>query len=208
MNMTVTKALTEIKKLDKQIAKLTQKSAFIGSATNGRVPGFRSLEEVSAHIKSGYDKIRALMTRRATIKAKVTASNAATSVTIAGKTITVAEAIERKESIEQEETMLGMMKQQYSAVMNKQLRHDNQNQSEIDRKVEQVLGNMKKIDANDTTYQAIKEQVEAGNKFELVDPIGISKVIDELEDSIDDFKANVDVELSVSNATTSIELED
>lgn len=208
MQITVTKALTEIKKLDKQIAKLTQGTVFIMTAKNGRVSGFASVEEASKVIKSGLDKLKGIMSRRTAIKAKVTASNAATKVTIASKEMTVAEAIERKSSIQQNETLLGVMKQQFNKVVAAQARHDNMVQQEIDRKVEQIFGNVKRIDANDSTYQTIKTQVEKANTLKLVDPAALAKQIEELEEAIDDFKANVDVELSVSNATTSIEIED
>lgn len=205
-SITVTQALTDIKKLDKQIAKLTQSGQFILVATKSRVPGFGSVEEATKHAKSSLDKIRDLMSRRALIKSKLTASNAATMVTIAGVSMTVAEAIERKESIKQDEALLGMLKIQFNKATIQQQKHAEAVQLEINRKVEQVFGNAKKIDPNDTTYTAICEQVEKANKLELVDPNSLSAAIEKLEESIDDFRATVDVELSISNATTSIEI--
>lgn len=205
--MKVTKALTEIKKLDKQISKLTQQGQFILTATRGRIAGFTSTEEASTVVRSNLDKIRDLMRRRAAIKAKVTASNAATVVTIAGKEMTVAEAIERKASIEQDETLLRVMKQQFNKAVDAQAKHEHMVQVEIDRKVEQVFGNVKKVDSNDATYNTIQEQVQKANKFELIDPNQLAKTIEALETEIDDFKANVDVELSVANATTEIEID-
>ncbi len=208
MQITVTKALTEIKKLDKQIAKLTQRSQFIMTSTRGRIAGFASVEDASKAVKANMDKIRDLMKRRADIKAKVTASNAATKLTIAGSEMTVAEAIERKDSIEMDENLLLVMKNQFNQATTKQVRHEQKVQEEIDRKVEQVFGNAKKIDTNDSTYATIKEQVEKANKFELVDPNSLAQAIESLEDSIDDFRANVDVELTVSNSTTMVEIDD
>jgi hypothetical protein len=205
--MKVTKALTEIKKLDKQISKLTQQGQFILTSTRGRTAGFTSTEEASSVAKSNLDKIRDLMRRRAAIKAKVTASNAATVVTIAGKEMTVAEAIERKASIEQDETLLRVMKQQFNKAVDAQAKHEHMVQVEIDRKVEQVFGNVKKVGSNDATYNSIQEQVQKANKFELIDPNHLAKTIEALETEIDDFKANVDVELSVANATTEIEID-
>lgn len=204
--ITVTQALTDIKKLDKQIAKLTQSGQFILVATKGRVSGFGSVEEATKHAKSSLDKIRDLMARRALIKSKLTASNAATMVTIAGVPMTVAEAIERKESIKQDENLLGMLKIQFNKATIQQQKHAEAVQLEITRKVEQVFGNAKKIDPNDTTYTAVCEQVEKANKLELVDPNSLATAIEKLEESIDDFRATVDVELSISNATTSIEI--
>lgn len=206
MQITVTKALTELKKLDKQIAKLTQQGQFVLTATRGRVAGFTDVADAVSTVKSNYDKIVALQKRRANIKAKLTASNAATKLSVAGQEMTVAEAIERKTSIQQDIDLLSVLKKQFNTAVTAQIRHEQSVQNEIDRKVEQVFGNAKKIDANDGTYKAIREQVEQANKFELVDPLSLAKVIEKMEEDIDDFRANVDVELSVSNATTKIDI--
>lgn len=207
MQITVTKALTELKKLDKQISKLTQQGQFILTATRDKVSGFTNVDEAAKSVQSNYNKIVDLQKRRANIKAKLTASNAVTKVTIAGQEMTVAEAIERKSSIQQDVDLLGVLKKQFNSAVTTQVRHEQTVQAEIDRKVEQVFGNAKKIDSNDGTYKAIQEQVLSSNKFELVDPLSLASVIEKLEDSIDEFRANVDVELSVSNATTSITLD-
>lgn len=101
-----------------------------------------------------------------------------------------------------------VMKQQFNKAVQMQVRHEQSVQTEIDRKVEQVFGNAKKIDTNDSTYTAIRDQVENANKFELIDPNSLAAAIETLETEIDDFKANVDVELSVANATTNIEIDE
>ena len=44
------------------------------------------------------------------------------------------------------------------------------------------------------------------NEAVIIDPIDIDKQISELETKIDSFEQNIDVALSVSNATTFIEI--
>lgn len=50
------------------------------------------------------------------------------------------------------------------------------------------------------------EQYRNNNSWENVDPLNLKEKIDVLEQRIFDFETNVDVALSVSNATTFIEI--
>lgn len=204
--ITVTKALAEIKKLDKQIAKLIANSAFIGVEQSGYIMGFTQASEAEKAFKGNFDRINSLQARRKQIKAKLTASNAATKVTIGGVIMTVAEAIERKDSISMDKSLLVVMQKQFHKANIVIDRTKERIQREIEAKVEQVFGNAKKLDENDSTYKAIAKQVEAANAHKLVDPIGLAKKIEALEESIEDFETDVDVALSVVNATTTIEI--
>ncbi|ASV43382.1 hypothetical protein [Vibrio phage JSF12] len=205
--ITVTQALTEVKKLDKQISKLSQAGGFIGAYTNGKLPaGFSSKEQLVAEVTGNLQRIDALMARRANIKAKITESNAKTPVVVGKITMTVAEAIERKDSIQLSVDLMGVLKKELATTQKAQDDFNRRIQQDIDTKVTQILGNVKKVDANDDTYKMIKEQVEKANTFTLVDPNNLRVVIQKLEDQIEDFKLNVDVALSIVNATTFIEL--
>lgn len=204
--ITVTKALTELKKTDKRINKLAGTTPFILTAENSRVPGYKTVEEASSVISSGLQAIEALIANRNELKAKITASNAATKVTIAGVEMTVAEAIERKESISLQEYILERMKQAYSATINKQVNHNRRVNQMVEDKINQVMGNVKKVESNDSTVKAIREQIESNNKLDIIDPTGLAEKIKELEESIENFRADVDVELSIINATTAIEV--
>ena len=52
------------------------------------------------------------------------------------------------------------------------------------------------------------EQYRLQNSYEVVDPLKIDELIAKLETEILDFKTNVDVALSESNALTMIEIPD
>ena len=52
--------------------------------------------------------------------------------------------------------------------------------------------------------EARKDYIEA-NSYDMVDPIGVSAVIESIDSFVDKFTAEVDSSLSVSNAITEIE---
>ena len=121
--------------------------------------------------------------------------------------MTVAEAIERKNSIEYEETLLSEMKRQYanaSELVNKE-------NKKVDNKVDELLATLigkdsdKKISKED--QEAIEKPYRDKNEFELIDPIEIYEKIVKLEEEIDNFKSQVDTQLVISNAITKIAID-
>ena len=121
--------------------------------------------------------------------------------------MTVAEAIERKNSIEYEETLLSEMKRQYanaSELVNKE-------NKKVDNKVDELLATLigkdsdKKISKED--QEAIEKPYRDKNEFELIDPIEIYDKIVKLEEEIDNFKSQVDTQLVISNAITKIAID-
>lgn len=200
--MTVTEGLSRLKTLDKRIEKLSSRNRFIGFKLNGKV----NMGLDASSIQSEYDSLISLMDQRAAIKAKITASNASTEVTIGSKTMKVAEAIEFKTSIEAKKELLNSMRAQYGAIIRKEENFEDNISREIDEKVSQVLGNQKKVDASDNTYKMIAEQVRSSKVFEVIDPLNLADKIKQLEEEIEDFESNVDVALTISNSTTFIEV--
>lgn len=200
--MTVTEGLAELKTLDKRIEKRTHQTSFISYKLNGNLHSRSSAEEIA----SGHDSLMALIKRRRAIKAKVTASNALTQVSIAGQKMTVAEAIERKNSVDLERSVLDRMTSQYNMVMRKQENFEESIDREIEAKVSDILGNQKRVDPSDNTYKLISDQIRGSKTFEVVDPLKVKEAINKMSDHIDDFENNVDTALTISNSTTYIEV--
>lgn len=118
MKLTVTRALTELKTLDARINRKIQEGVFIGFTT-GRNPvrGYKNNEEFERDVKANYQSIQDLIKRRNIIKRTIVLSNANTYIEIAGKRMTVAEAIERKNSIQYEKELLKQMEKEYDYVI-------------------------------------------------------------------------------------------
>ena len=164
-------------------------------------------EDFEDRAKASYQSVTDLIANRNTLKSAVVKSNAVTEVTVDDKVMTVAEAIERKNSIEYDETLLNEMKRQYA---NATATVDKENKK-VDAKVDDLLTTLvgkdsdKKLNKED--QEAVEKPYREKNEFEFIDPLGLYEKIQALEADIDGFKSNVDTVLVLSNATTFIEVD-
>lgn len=206
--ITITEALNELKLYDSKINKAISSSAFIGAKKKvnekvGVVPTDKFVSNAKAALQSVQDLIR----NRNILKAAIVESNARTTLEVAGKKMTVAEAIERKASIDYDKELLLAMKSQYAAAT-AIVRKENE---KADKKVDEILltiagkDTTKKLD--DVNQKNVELSYRANNEFELVDPLDLLDVITAMETEIDEFESTVDGRLTLSNATTFIELD-
>ncbi|MCP4369761.1 MAG: hypothetical protein GY797_16855, partial [Deltaproteobacteria bacterium] len=114
MEMTISRALAELKLLDKRIRGTIEKGTFAGLAQGKKsITGYETNDEFIKTAKSSIQSAQDLIKRRQAIKSAIVNSNAKTEVTIADKKMSVAEAIERKSSIEYEKLLLQKLKTKY-----------------------------------------------------------------------------------------------
>lgn len=203
--LTVNRALSELKTLDNRISKAIEQGNYVGVSIGGKIKGFNNIDEFNNHVKSSFQKTKDLIRRRSEIKSKIVESNAKTKVTIGGQEMTVAEAIERKSSIEYDKHYLAKLKKQYSQV----LQYIEDSNEEMNYKIDQAVNNHygnteKKISESD--YDLIAQPIIKRDKAELVDPENIKKEIEHLEETIEEFETEVDHVLSESNVITKIEI--
>jgi len=128
-------------------------------------------------------------------------SNAVTKVTIAGTEMTVADAIERKSAINYERALLMTMKSEFE---NAQRHVDTENKKvelDVDRQIETIFA---KAEAKPEDIATTRNTLLSQRTVELVDHVEILGRITSLEKSIEDFLSEVDITLSISNATTNI----
>jgi len=123
-----------------------------------------------------------------------------TSVTIAGVVQTVAEAIERKGSIQLEQQLLQTLRQQLASQQALVERTNVTVQQRLDTLIQTAVGKDRKVEASELA--AITGPFEAQNKAEVLDPSDVQKQIDALAADIDAFLLEVDFALSEVNATT------
>lgn len=197
------RALAELKLLDKRITKTIDNLKVITYKKGNKLEYNITEEEFKAVVESDMQSVKDLITRRKEIKEKIVKSNAETLVTIAGKEMTVAAAIERKESIKYEKKLAEELKNQLNnlkAIIN------NRNE-QVEYSLDRQLGNLtSNPDADKELVLTFSEQYRNKEQFTLVDPLNIEKVIEELENEIDSFESEVDYVLSTSNAITEIEI--
>ena len=206
--MTIHKALIELKTLDNRISKEIREARFviINKHSNKKMFGM-SVDEYKQNMKADYQTITDLIKRRNAIKKAVVLSNAVTKVTIGGNEYTVAEAIEMKNhGMENKATLLKQIELDL-AMAKRDIERNNGDEleSKADAYVATLYGSSDMKNLADDVQKVRKDFIEA-QTYEMVDPIGVEKVIESLKKEIDEFMVDVDSTLSVSNALTTIEV--
>ncbi len=204
--MSVQRGLMELKTLGNRITRATQQpfvSFYVGD--KGAPQGFKTPDEFSSYAQGRFDSATDLIKRRNAIKAAIIQSNAVTKVTVAGKSMTVAEAIDRKDSIVHEKVLLQQLQSQFSEITRRVAAQQQVLDARIDKVLEEEGGKDRKVD--DADHARIVKNAESRYKPNLVDPIGIRKVIEQMEEDISSFELDVDASLSEINARTDIEFE-
>ncbi len=205
--ITITRALPELKLLDKRINKLLSQSIFVDLFQGKRdfVLGAKlTKDEFTKESKASLESVESLIERRKNIKSAILLSNAKTVVIVGGVQYTVIEAIERKNSIEYEKNLLSSMKSQLAGM---QAQIDQQKPS-LDKNVEDMIKTNLGTDAKPGTddYKAIADPFLTANELKIIDPCGIKKRIADLDDEIDKFLSDVDGALTEINSITKIEV--
>ena len=196
--MSIAQALVELKLLKSRIGKC-ENTEFIGVKTKTKTI---DVAEFSKTAKATLQSFKDMLNRYNTIRSRVVVSNATTRVTVAGTEYTVAEAVERKRSIEMEKDMLNALRSQFKRATNDVESHQKTQQERLDKLLLQELGKDSKT--NVEVVDALTETFLKNNKADLIDPLGLQEVINAMDKSIQDFETNVDWVLSESNGRTTI----
>ncbi|WP_133016806.1 hypothetical protein [Clostridium cuniculi] len=205
----VTKGLNELKLLDSRINRKITEGEFVAAAKLS-VPNVNSKiskEAYKANAKSDYQSIIDLIKRRNKIKSAIIRSNAMTIVDIAGKTMTVAEAIDKKSSIEYEISLLEKLTHQYKISLDEIIKENHKVDESIEQLLNTAYGKEGKEKITQASYEAIAEPYRKANEYGLVDSLDIEKLIKEMKDKIEGFLSEVDTALQISNSTTIIEID-
>lgn len=207
--MTVHKALAELKLLDSRIEKAIAEGVYCvaNKNSNDKIGGV-PLDDYIKIMQGGYDKATDLINRRKAIKRAVVLSNAVTKVSVAGDEYTVAEAIEMKNhGVEFDKLLMNTMNTQYR---NAQMQIKQENGKDLEQRAEQyvtAIYGQKEGKTNTADIEKVKADFLKSNQYELVDPLHVLDKIEDLEKKINDFMAEVDSTLSVSDALTEITIE-
>ena len=209
--MTIHKALAELKIIDNRIDRAITESALViaNKHSNNKIDG-KTISEYKDEMKSTYQKITDLIKRRNAMKRAVVLSNAQTTIQIGENTYTVAEAIEMKNhGIEHDEFLMNHMNIQLEKA--KRVLENNSGESIEEKARQYVLSVISsqpkeaKMTIDSKAMQSLKEQYIEDSTYDLIDPNNVAVRIAELRDYVDEFNAEVDAALSVSNALTVIE---
>lgn len=206
--MTVHKALAELKTLDDRINSEITGSIFVKANRHNNMKIFgKSVEDFRADTTSSLQSVMALIERRNAMKRAVVLSNAVTKVEIGGVEYTVAEAIEmNNHGMENWIDFRDFLRDQYSSVK-RMVESENGEKlaNACENYIQTMFGSKDKIN-NPDIEEARKMYIDS-HSYDIVTGFNIEEIISVLTKKIDDFKAEIDSALSVSNALTIIEFD-
>ena len=211
--MTVHKALAELKTMDDRISKAIRETTYVLAVKHSaeKINGV-TVANFKEKMRSGYQKATDLIARRDAMKRAVVLSNATTKVKVGENEYTVAEAIEMKNhGMEFRSALLRQMNSAYVTAQNELNRNSGET---LEKKAEQyVLAVIaaqpkdSKMSVDSEAMKALRKTYIENNTYDLVDPMDVAKIMETLDAEINEFNAEVDAALSVSNALTVIEFE-
>lgn len=201
--ISITRALAQVKSLNDRIARSTNVN-FITTLVGGKHQSGASTDELTRGLQANLQSVQDLIAQRSRLKSAIVKSNAVATVEINGVTMTVAEAIERKGSIQLEHVLLQQLRSQLARDTLAVERANAGVQQRLDVLIQTTVGKDRKVDESEVA--AIREPFLKQNQASLLDPNGLQAVVDALQASIDGFTLEVDYALSEVNAITKIEV--
>lgn len=201
--MTIHRALGEIKLYDKKIVDLLDKDFVLASKKRiGKVHGI-DVEKYKEEMKANLQSLRALMRNRQILKSAIAKSNETTVVTIGGETMTVLDAIERKNFMNMRMSVVNTLKAQFNRADREVRAYEDNLQANLENYIKNTtkeLNNKDLIDSLTESYKNLNEVV-------MIDPNNLRTVIEEMTKENDQFNTEVDYVLSESNSNTFIEVD-
>lgn len=208
--MTVQRALNELKIIDERLSKRLTEFVVIGTkkVSEARVVETReSIVEFENRAKGVLDSVDGLLKHQQELKHAIMTSNATTMIEVAGKTYSVMTAIDRKRTIENEKLVVRHMRDALARAEYKVNQENDKMESYVQRQTNAMAGgdlSSKKDDYIIAFEKSYREQ----NSWDLVDPLKLRDLIEQREQEISMFELEIDTALTVSNAITKIEIED
>jgi len=196
----ITRSLVELKTLDEKITKLTSEGLFMSFKTKSKNSGITE-DEFSRTANESFARLEGMIRRRDLIKTLILESNLVARVTVAGREMSVAQAIEFKNTIEYKSRLLEVLKRQRKTVLAEQEAHKVRLQTKIDDNIKIICGK-EKPDAS--VIATVTDGITKSDPIEVFDPLNLEVLIRTMEEDVLNYRDNVDFALSESNATTQI----
>jgi hypothetical protein len=201
--ISITRALAELKLLDSRINRAIEAINFavcVTKKTNFNV----NKNDFSAQTSANYQSINDMIDRREKMKAAIMKSNSVTLVKIGSKELTVSDAIDMKHTIGYKKYILEKLREQRLSTTREFETHKSKVKQAIDANITQICSRDVKPDP--ATIQDLTEMFYKNDPCEIFDPLGLDKLIAQLNAEIEDFELNVDFALSESNSLTTVEI--
>jgi hypothetical protein len=201
--ITITRALAELKLLESRIQKKILESEFVYFISKKNKSNVNQ-DTLVSNSKSSFQSINDLIERRKKLKSSIILSNAETKVKLGEEEMTVAEVIERKQLVEYYKQLLNKMKQNRELVLNQVERQNQMMEADLQKILEINFGKNTTTRTNSDDIENISKTYREHNKAEALDGLSIDVKIKEIEELINRYQTESNFVLSESNATTKI----
>lgn len=203
--MSLHRVLAELKTLDNRIERATNDLVATGVLVNGKIKGStKNQEQFVEDAKADYQSVTDLINRRYELKKALTKANAETVVVIAGKEMTIADAIDYKKVIDYKAGLLSTLRSNNANTTSLFNRENEVIENKIEETIKSATSKNEKPEAS--LVSTITDSYRKSHPIEVIDPLKISKLIKELDDEVNAFRTDVDAVLSEANATTMVEV--
>ena len=207
-HISITRALATLKSIDAKIVKQTERLDTV-AVTDGQgdfrklVGKLGTIADFSAKAETQIQSLTDMLNTRDALKAAIIQSNAVTTITIGGKEVTVAQAIEQKRSIVLRQNLLAKVKSQVNLGNALLVKRTSEFEGGLSVKLDTLLGRDRATKGEDV--EGITKPLRERGEPSLLDPVGMVAYSEKLDTEIDDFLTEVDFALSESNARTEVE---
>lgn len=214
--MLVTQALDERDLLVKKINDKTQKIQAVDTKKRNEgktVTARLTVEEFGGAARSAYQQIMDLIDRYQRVDAAIVASNAATVIHTSQGEFTVAGAIALRNRLRGmgiydkegcfEEQLSSQMERQYAASVESAEYKNRMLETQAENMRLSILGKDSKV--KDTKPLEVVDAYIRENTTEIIDPLESRKTEQDLKEKLDTILTELDTQIKVSNATTTVE---
>jgi thioredoxin reductase len=202
----ITRALVELKKINKEIEQLTPNmKMFIATGDNKKIPNI-NFDEAQATTQAQYDQIVSRIIRYSKIQNAIHESNAKTLVMVGGKEMTVLEAINLKKVGGFKQDLLNRLTALRSRAILQKDQTDQKMEDEISTMAQSLAGSGNTV--KQEQLDVARVSVEKNKKAEIVSLSEVNKQIEDLQKEVNDIESELDFILSESNAITKITIVD
>lgn len=198
--MSLHRVIAEIKATEQKLANLySTHYVFIHTGEENETSRKAKIDS-----QSNFDKTQSLVTNLAALKSARNRANSNTTVTIAGKTMTIDEALAQKVAIEHKRGLVQALQNQFNHGEQQLKQKQDQIEEQVQKLVTASFGGTRK--ATEDEIKVLRSTVEATKKPSLIHADGLKDQIAKLQKEIEDFETEVDYTLSEANATTVVEV--
>ena len=201
--ITLTEALATLKVLRAKQDNLVRTGTFVGVSARDKV-GSQAKEVASAKFQSEFDRLKAFSAKIQEIGAKLYEANSKTTVVVASKTYTLAEAIYRKGHTSEEAERIRVLKAALQRAEATAAKAKETAEKRADQQVETLLAGRSKDTSVADLAVEMRTKLIADEKIEVIDPNKLADYILAAEEDLVSFSTEVDVAISLVNATTKI----